>query len=243
MSDVVETFEGWFSLHLIYKIDFQKWQQFDDNSKKVALEELHQYLSVLDQQYEAHEGSYSFYQVTGAKGDLLLWLLQPTVEDLNRLETNFDRLKIGAVLTKTYSFVSVIEASNYMKVDKSHPSFQEKLYPKVPRTKYMCFYPMSKKRNLSDNWYMTDYEERSRMMRSHGKIGRSYQPVLKEYTTAACGMDDWEWGISLFGDDPVQFKKIVYEMRFDEVSARFGLFGPFCLGSLITDDVLVNIFK
>ena len=79
-------------------------------------------------------------------------------------------------------------------------------------------------------------------MRSHGMIGKKYEGVINEYTTSACGLDDWEWGITLMGDDAVQFKKIVYEMRFDEVSARFGLFGPFVVGSLMNDDVLDSLF-
>lgn len=101
---------------------------------------------------------------------------------------------------------------------------------------------MSKRRSLEDNWYMTDRAERGRMMRSHGQIGKKYEETIKEFTTGACGLDDWEWGITLMSDDAVQFKKIVNEMRFDEVSARFGMFGPFTVGTLLDEDGLDTLF-
>lgn len=238
----VLTYEGWFSLHATYRINFQMWQSWTATERKAALLEFKRFIADLEKEHEAHKSSYALYNASGEKGDLLLWILQPTLEEVNAVKTRLHKLKIAAVLEATSSFVSVIEVSNYMQFDINHPRVQERLYPKIPRLRYMCFYPMSKKREQGDNWFMTDRAERGQMMRSHGQIGRKYEDVIKEFTTGACGLDDWEWGITLMSDDVVQFKKIVYEMRFDEVSARFGLFGSFTVGTLLDDQSLTALF-
>ncbi len=239
---VVETYEGWYSLHSVYRINWRRLADKSDKWRKNALAEFKKFLAAMEDNYQKHEGGYALYHATGHKGDLLFWFLRPSLEDLNAVETQLHKLQINQVLEQKESFVSVIEVSNYFNADINHPKVQARLYPVIPRRQYMCFYPMSKKRDGTDNWYMTDKSDRARLMRSHGMIGKKYEGVINEYTTSACGLDDWEWGITLMGDDAVQFKKIVYEMRFDEVSARFGLFGPFVVGSLMNDDVLDSLF-
>jgi hydrogen peroxide-dependent heme synthase len=97
---------------------------------------------------------------------------------------------------------------------------------------------MNKKRDGEDNWYMLSMEDRREMMKSHGMIGRSYAGKVRQIITGSVGLDDWEWGVTLFGEDPLQFKKLVYEMRFDEASARFGEFGPFYVGNYLTQEDL-----
>ena len=99
---------------------------------------------------------------------------------------------------------------------------------------------MSKKREGEDNWYWLDYERRRELMRDHGAIGRSFADRVTQVISGSTGLDDWEWGVTLFSDDPVNFKKIVYEMRFDEASARFGLFGPFYVGIRMEPAALVD---
>jgi chlorite dismutase len=89
---------------------------------------------------------------------------------------------------------------------------------------------MNKTRGEQVNWYMLPMEERRAMMRSHGTIGHKYAGIVQQMITGSVGYDDWEWGVTLFADDPLQFKKLVYEMRFDEVSARYAQFGPFMIG-------------
>lgn len=236
------TYEGWFSIHATYKINFEKWQAWDTERQIKALAEFKAFIAELEAGHQAETSSYALYNVAGGKGDIMIWFLQPTLEEVTAKEITLRKLAIGAVLEPTASFVSVIEVSNYMKTDINHPKVQARLYPHVPRLKYMCFYPMSKRRSLEDNWYMTDRAERGRMMRSHGQIGKKYEETIKEFTTGACGLDDWEWGITLMSDDAVQFKKIVNEMRFDEVSARFGMFGPFTVGTLLDEDGLDTLF-
>jgi chlorite dismutase len=105
-----------------------------------------------------------------------------------------------------------------------------RLFPAVPEAKYMCFYPMDRLRGEDKNWYTVPFAERQRMMHDHGLIGRRYGDVVKQIISGSIGMDDWEWGVDLFAEDPVVFKKLIYEMRFDEVSAVYALFGQFHLG-------------
>jgi chlorite dismutase len=89
---------------------------------------------------------------------------------------------------------------------------------------------MSKKRDGADNWYSLASAERSDLMRAHGRTGRRYEGRVSQIVTGSMGLDDWEWGVTLFSNDPLEFKKLIYEMRFDEVSARFAEFGPFYVG-------------
>ena len=241
-SKAVLTYEGWFSIHAVYGINYEKWQSWTAEKQAQALREFKGFLAELEVGHEAHTSSYALYHVAGGKGDLLFWFLQPTLEEVTDVEMKLRKLLIGAVLEPKSSFVSVIEVSNYMKFDINHPRVQARLYPKVPRLKYICFYPMSKKREVGENWYMTPREERGRMMRSHGQIGRKYEATVKEFTTGAYGLDDHEWGITLMCDDPVPFKKLVQEMRFDEVSARFALFSHFTVGTLMDEDRLAKVF-
>jgi len=105
-----------------------------------------------------------------------------------------------------------------------------RLFPAVPEAKYLCFYPMDRKRSEGVNWYTVPFTERQRMMHEHGMIGRRYGDRVKQIITGSIGMDDWEWGVDLFAEDPVVFKKLIYEMRFDEVSAVYALFGQFYIG-------------
>src|SRR5664279_2500820 len=105
-----------------------------------------------------------------------------------------------------------------------------RLFPTVPEAKYICFSPMDRKRGEQVNWYTVPFADRQRMMHEHGLIGRRYGDVVKQIISGSIGLDDWEWGVDLFADDPVVFKKLIYEMRFDEVSAIYALFGAFYVG-------------
>src|SRR2546430_3960960 len=99
-----------------------------------------------------------------------------------------------------------------------------------PRHRYICFYPMDRRRGEDKNWYTLPIEERGRQMTEHGLVGRRYAGEVKQIITGSIGFDDWEWGVDLWADDPVVFKKLIYEMRFDEVSAVYALFGHFYVG-------------
>lgn len=243
LEKVPETYEGWFSLHANYSINFEKWRSWSGEQQSEALQSFKAFIGNLETAHEAHTSSYAMYQINGHKGDIMFWFLQPSLQELNEVELTLKKLPIFSVLQPESSFVSVIEVSNYVKSPKDHPKVQARLYPKIPRLACMCFYPMAKQRNLTDNWYMLDRQSRGSMMRSHGQIGKKYEDTIKEFTTGAFGMDDWEWGITLMSDDPIQFKKIVNEMRFDEVSARFGIFGPFTIGTILDMDGIDHLFS
>jgi chlorite dismutase len=105
-----------------------------------------------------------------------------------------------------------------------------RLWPEIPPHRYLCFYPMDKKRGEVNNWYEVPIQERRRMMRDHGVIGRRYAGKVKQIISGSIGFDNWEWGVDLFADDPLYFKQLIYEMRFDEASAKYALFGEFFVG-------------
>jgi chlorite dismutase len=105
-----------------------------------------------------------------------------------------------------------------------------RLFLDMPSARYVCFYPMNKRRGEALNWYMESFDRRASMMREHGMIGRHYAGKVTQVISGSIGFDDWEWGVDLFAQDPLVFKKLIYEMRFDEASAKFAEFGPFYTG-------------
>jgi chlorite dismutase len=116
------------------------------------------------------------------------------------------------------------------KLGRHREAMRPRLFPEIPRHRYISFYPMDRRRGEDKNWYKLPIEERARQMNEHGLIGRRYAGEVKQIITGSIGFDDWEWGVDLFADDPLVFKKLIYEMRFDEVSAVYALFGHFYLG-------------
>jgi chlorite dismutase len=125
-------------------------------------------------------------------------------------------------------------------LDRQTDAMAPRLFPVVPESKYLCFYPMDRKRGEQANWYTVPFAERQRMMHEHGLIGRRYGDQVKQIISGSIGLDDWEWGVDLFADDPVTFKKLIYEMRFDEVSAVYALFGQFYIGLRLPADRLTH---
>ena len=248
MIEAAKTLDGWYSLHLFYAIDFTSLKLVEAEDREQMVTELKEYLTKLEANHEAKEGSYAFYNITGQKADLMLWMLRPEMKQLTALETEFNKLAISDYLIPTYSYVSVVELSNYLAGDSNedpyqNPHVRSRLYPEIPRTEYVCFYPMDKRREGNDNWYMLEMDHRKELMRSHGMIGRSYAGKVKQFITGSVGFDDHEWGVTLFADDVLQFKKLVYEMRFDEVSARYGEFGEFFVGNILKQDDLSPLFE
>ena len=174
MGKAIPTVEGWHSQHMVFSMDFSAWNCFSDDEKEAARNELKSYLAELESMHQAKKGSYAFYDVNGYKGDLLLWILVPSLEELANWERKFRRLAIASVLVQTYSYTSVTEVSAYVKAKLDTPEVEAKLYPSVPKDKYICFYNMSKKREGNDNWFMLSQEERGAFMRAHGMTGRPY---------------------------------------------------------------------
>ncbi|KUP04978.1 heme peroxidase [Bacillus coahuilensis m2-6] len=239
MSEPAQTLDGWYSLHDFRAIDWTTWKMLPSEERAAAIQEYHQFLNKLNQTQEEEKGSHALYTIVGQKADIMLMILRETMEELNELETEFNKLKITEYMIPTFSYVSVVELSNYLPGGEdpySNPHVIARLYPTLPKAKHVCFYPMDKRRQGNDNWYMLPMEDRKEMMRSHGMIGRQYAGKVKQVITGSVGFDDYEWGVTLFADDVLQFKKLVYEMRFDEVSARYGEFGAFYVGNLLEEE-------
>ena len=193
----------------------------------------------------------------GHKGDLMLVHFRRSFEELQAAQVAVARLGLATFLEPTTSFVSIVELGMYEMTAQIHRRLAERglaagteafeqafdaemaeqrkrvlgrLFVEVPARRHVCFYPMNKRRGEQRNWYAEKVEDRARMMLEHGKIGRHYAGQVTQVISGAIGFDDWEWGVDLFADDPVVFKKLIYEMRFDEASAWFAEFGPFYVG-------------
>lgn len=238
MHEAVQTLEGWYVSHDLRTIDWSAWRK----ESAAVRAELIAELEALDGEFSVFEqhktGGYGLYAMAGNKSDLMWVQLRPTLEELISAKARLNKSRFADFTHTVYSYLSVVELSGYLGKPGSDPStdpyVQGRLRPELPKMQYACFYPMSKRRDGADNWYMLPMEERRELMRSHGLIGRSYAGKIVQIISGSTGLDDWEWGVTLYADDPVQFKKIVYEMRFDEASARYGDFGPFYVGSRIT---------
>ena len=246
MSDAVETLDGWYCLHDFRTIDWAAWKQLTSDERQKAIDEVNGWLDKWQQNSEAQEGSFAFYAIAGQKADIMFMWMRPTMDDLNEIKTAFNKTRFADFTVPSYSYVSVVELSNYLASQVEgdpyeHPRIKARLYPKLPNTHYLCFYPMDKRRAPGENWYMLTMEERREMMKSHGLIGRRYAGKVKQIITGSVGFDDWEWGVTLFADDVLQFKKLVYEMRFDEVSAKYGEFGPFYVGTILSKEKLAQM--
>jgi len=209
--------EGWGVLHLFYRIDRERAEREPGGAKRV--------LDAVGSLTAADHQVLSF-AVLGHKADLGVMALGP---DLARLQA-FEQELTGAPLELAWSYVSLTERSEYTDDDERA---RQRLYPQLPLKRAICFYPMSKRRDVEANWYELGFDDRKRLMMAHGRIGRTYAGRVLQLITGSVGLDDWEWGVTLLADDPAALKEIVYEMRFDEVSARYGEFGPFFTGLLL----------
>jgi peroxiredoxin len=238
MSEVAVTLEGWYALHDFRSLDWSAWRHASEDDRKEAQIELVEWLKKSEAVHEHKAGSLALYTIVGQKADFVMMHLRETLEELNELETEFNKLLFAAYTYPAFSYVSVVELSNYVNQTGTdpmeNPEIIARLKPALPKSNHICFYPMNKKREGNDNWYSLSIDDRKTMMRKHGMIGRQYAGKVKQIICGSVGFDDWEWGVTLFADDALQFKKLVYEMRFDEVSARFGEFGEFFVGNLLS---------
>ncbi|HEY8450029.1 MAG TPA: hydrogen peroxide-dependent heme synthase [Bacillota bacterium] len=236
LTTAPETLEGWWALHDIRRIDWPRWKQVAAGERAEIIAEAQAFCERVLRVADAPEGSSGLFRVLGQKGDWMLLHLRPSLEQLSALEQEFARTRLADFLLPAYSFVSIVELSRHAAAagdvaDLAQNEYvRGRLYPQLPAVRTVCFYPMSKKREGDDNWYTLSPERRRVLMRDHGMVGRKYAEHVTQIITGATGLDDWEWGVTLFADDPLWFKKLVYEMRFDEASARYALFGPFFIG-------------
>ncbi|MDQ4069296.1 MAG: chlorite dismutase family protein [Actinomycetota bacterium] len=167
------------------------------------------------------------FAVLGHKAEIGFMALGPDLWRLRRLQADL----AAAGLVAADSYTSMTEVSEYAK-GMPPERLEPRLHPKLPPEgkRVMCFYPMSKRRGVAGNWYMLPYEERRDLMESHGRKGREFAGRVVQLVTGSTGLDDWEWGVTLFAADPADIKQCVYEMRFDPASAVYAEFGPFITG-------------
>ena len=248
------TLEGSFILHQMFRVRWPVWKAATSVEQKRAIEEA---TALLEEMEKGGEEQSALFSMLGHKGDLMLLHFRRTLEGLNSVELRVANLTLAEFLEQTTSYVSVVELGLYEVSVRLYTALKEKgmqpgtpewnqavedvlakqrnasisrLRPEVPPQRYACFYPMNKMRGEEKNWYMAPITERQRMMREHGVIGRKYGGQVTQIISGSIGFDDWEWGVDLFADDPLVFKKLVYEMRFDEASALYGQFGAFYVG-------------
>jgi hydrogen peroxide-dependent heme synthase len=221
MTDPVAPREGWGVLHLFcHRTDALVGSKVVDAVASMT-EHGHQVVSA---------------SILGHKADVCLMAMGPDWRVLRRFQSDI----AAAGLAVTHSYVSLSEVSEYakcipddMKAGRLYPTFPPEGYPAF------CFYPMSKKRVVGANWFELPYDAREEMMRGHGKSGRAFAGRIVQFITGSTGLDDYEWGVTLFGRGPDDIKDVVYTMRFDEASARYAEFGPFWVGVVTPVDDLV----
>ncbi|TWT42547.1 hydrogen peroxide-dependent heme synthase [Botrimarina hoheduenensis] len=206
--------------------------------------------------------------VSGHKADFGVVMLNADPLVIDAIHQRLMASAAGAVLRPGYSFVSVTEISEYVPSvegygkrlvsegdEQGSPAYnaklkaysdrlegmnRQRLTPELPPYPAVCFYPMNKKRKVGENWFTLSKEERSRMMGEHARSGMAYAGKVSQLITVGLGMDDWEWGVTLWGANPKYLKDIVYEMRFDEASARYAEFGPFLVGYVADTAQLID---
>jgi len=254
MPEVPLTIEGYSVLHQMMKIRWAEWRKLSAKEKREVVDEATTVFSGMEQN---QNGQSALYSLLGHKGDLLLVHFRESFDELNQAQFELARLRLNDFLEPASSYLSVIELGLYESTLKTYRALAERgiephshewkreieetlarqreamhsrLYPAMPPNRYICFYPMDRRRGEDKNWYTLPIEERQRQMTEHGLIGRRYAGDVKQIITGSIGFDDWEWGVTLFADDPLVFKRLIYEMRFDEVSAVYALFGAFFVG-------------
>jgi peroxiredoxin len=251
MPPVPLTLEGSSVLHQMMRFRWSEWRRLNPGERNRILNEAQPVLQ------EMEKGQSAVFSLLGHKGDLMLVHFRASFDDLKQLELQLARAGLNDYLEATTSYLSVVELGLYdssvklyqqlmerdlqphspewnteveQEMERQRAAMRPRLYPEMPPNRYICFYPMDRRRGEDKNWYTLPIEERQRQMREHGLVGRRYAGEVKQIITGSIGFDDWEWGVDLFADNPLVFKKLIYEMRFDEVSAVYALFGHFYVG-------------
>ncbi|HET9417949.1 MAG TPA: hydrogen peroxide-dependent heme synthase [Chthoniobacterales bacterium] len=254
--------EGWHCLHLFYRVEHGQWQLFSREEQNAAKTNL----ARLVQEIRALESTQLLtLSIVTPKADLGFMLITPDLQMANKIDKQLS-LSLGPdVLTPVYSYLSLTEESEYIttaeeyahgldeetrrdatKLEQALATFrermkhyrQERVYPTLPDWPVVCFYNMSKRRGEQRNWYALAYEDRRKLMKGHAAVGREFAGRVKQLITGSTGLDDAEWGVTLFARDTFQIKAIVYKMRFDLVSAEYAEFGEFFIGIQLPLDEL-----
>ncbi|MGC4014633.1 MAG: heme-dependent peroxidase [Luteolibacter sp.] len=257
--------EGWHVMHLFYDVDHSAWSLLGEDEKRAAKTRLTELVQEIRATPDTHLLTYA---IATPKADIGFMLLTPDLHVATAYEKQLTLSLGPDILTPVYSYLSQTERSEYTtsreqyaaetlvaekgltagseEYEKALVEFDDRmahylkhrLYPVLPDWPAICFYPMSKRRSGTDNWYSLDFEARRELMAGHARVGRTYSGRILQLITGSTGLDEYEWGVTLLAKDTMDIKAIVYEMRFDEVSARYAEFGDFYIGMQLPLDEL-----
>lgn len=262
--EVPESLDSWWILHLMFDFDRLSWDRLPEDERAELVSEA---VTTLESLKKSDETDIGLAMMVGHKADLMITIYSKKYEGLALAEMLVNKMPLSEYLTPGLSYVSILELGLYDATGKIHAALAEKnlkpnsqewidafdemlkaqeqaphnagrLWARIPQRRFVCFYPMDKKRGEDVNWYMLPFQERANLMLEHGKIGRTYHGLVTQVISGSIGFDDFEWGVDLYADDPVIFKKLIYEMRFDEASAKYGHFGQFFSGVQFSLDQL-----
>jgi chlorite dismutase len=249
------TLDGASVLHQMFRVRWAEWRNVDAATQHEILAQAGEWLAEAENAPGGEQSA--LYAMLGHKGDLMAIHFRPDFTGLLEAQGQLQRLALAQFLDIQNSYLSVVELGLYESTRKIYEDLQGKglrpqtpeweaaveeilnrqkkamavrLQPEIPPARHLCFYPMDKKRGEHKNWYSVEYSRRQAMMHEHGMIGRKYGGIVKQIISGSIGFDDWEWGVDLFAEDFTAFKQLIYEMRFDEASAVYALFGPFYIG-------------
>jgi len=261
------TTEGYSVLHQMMRFRWPAWRALAEPEKAAIAKDASTALGAMERN---SGGQSALYSLLGHKGDLMLIHFRESFAELKQAELKLSGLRLSDYLEPATSYLSVIKLGLYDSTVKVYKALAERgvephseewkreitdtlarqkeamrprLFPEIPPNRYACFYPMDRRRGEDKNWYTLPIEERARQMNEHGLVGRRYAGEVKQIITGSIGFDDWEWGVDLFADDPLVFKKLIYEMRFDEVSAVYALFGQFYVGVRVPAESLGKLLN
>lgn len=245
--------EGWYVLHQMFSLDWGRVAAMSADERRALAGEADGLLESLAAPSSA--GWSAAFRLVGGGADLMLVHLRPTLDELSDTELRVRRSALGPLLRLAYDYTSVTEVGLYgataqaaqeaepgseayeallaqlVEAERGSAHIRPRLYPEIPEgMRYVSFYPMTKRRVHPDNWYALPVAQRNALMREHGQSGRRFAGRIFQMITGSVGFDDWEWGVTLFARDPLEFKRIVTDMRYDEASARYGEFGTFFVG-------------
>jgi hydrogen peroxide-dependent heme synthase len=268
LPDVPLTVEGASVLHQMMRFRWSAWRALSEDSRSAILAGAIAGLQILENADNGRQTA--IYSLLGHKGDLMFVHFRRNFEELNQAQSQLSRLAISDFLEPTTSYLSMVELGLYESstdtyaelarrnikphseewkreieavLERHRKAMAPRLWPEIPPAKYVCFYPMDRRRGESKNWYQEPMADRQRMMKEHGLVGRRYAGEVRQIITGSIGFDDWEWGVDLFAEEPLVFKKLIYEMRFDEVSAVYALFGTFYVGLRVPAGDLGELLK
>ncbi|MCB1197887.1 MAG: heme-dependent peroxidase [Deltaproteobacteria bacterium] len=259
---VPATLDGWACLHDLYQVRWTQLHKLSAIEKSALFAETKTFLQSITSPAKGHSG---YFSMLGHKADLMFLHFRETFDDLNEVELALRQQPIFEYLSPTTSYVSIVELGMYamtqkifdeliaqnLKIDSDawNAAWDERMqdqfnrmkgrvFTDIPSDRYICFYPMDKRRGEKYNWYAEPMKDRTQMMFEHGMVGRKYAGKVQQIITGSIGFDDWEWGVDLFAKDPKVFKDLIYEMRFDRASAHYAEFGPFYTGlQFLADEI------